>query len=202
MVTKALGILIKNKLGDRGTPCVFLGYATSHAGNVYRMLNPTTGRVVLMRDVTWTNKLYKPLPNEANKLTIMNIEKQTTEFVNPEEEITFEGIDKPLFIPYENEAERTSDQLPKRASPELQMLKSFNNRGQLETEGLFAFSIMDEQIFVKPTKFEDAWNKVDEEMRNKWRESIKKEFDQMMKNNVWEKQPLQESPHGRKGIGT
>jgi len=33
---------IKNKLDNHGETCIFVGYANDHAGNVYRMFNPTT----------------------------------------------------------------------------------------------------------------------------------------------------------------
>ena len=49
---------VKGKLEDRGTPCIFLGYAAQHAGDVYRMLSLTTNKIRLSRDVTWLNKSY------------------------------------------------------------------------------------------------------------------------------------------------
>ena len=42
-----------NKLEKKSTKMVFMGYADDHAGDVYRMYNPETGRVVETRDVTW-----------------------------------------------------------------------------------------------------------------------------------------------------
>ena len=33
---------VRSKLEDHGRTCVFVGYASSHAGDVYRMFNPTT----------------------------------------------------------------------------------------------------------------------------------------------------------------
>ena len=43
VVTKFGGGEIKGKLADRGEIKVFVGYADNHAGDVYRMLNPSTG---------------------------------------------------------------------------------------------------------------------------------------------------------------
>ena len=43
--------LNSNKFQPRSTPCIFLGYATSHKG--YFCLNPTTGRVYISRNVVF-----------------------------------------------------------------------------------------------------------------------------------------------------
>lgn len=53
IVTLHPGKTIKAKLDDRGIECIFVGYATNHAGNVYRMLNPRTNKVLITRDVRW-----------------------------------------------------------------------------------------------------------------------------------------------------
>ena len=42
---------IKAKLNDRGTACIFVGFAKKHARNVYRMLNVKTNAVIVTRDV-------------------------------------------------------------------------------------------------------------------------------------------------------
>jgi len=49
---------IRAKLTDRGRPCLFLGYAPDHAGDVYRMLNLDTNKAITTRDVYWLNKSY------------------------------------------------------------------------------------------------------------------------------------------------
>ena len=33
--------------------CMFMGYAANHAGNVYRMLNLKTRKVIITRNVKW-----------------------------------------------------------------------------------------------------------------------------------------------------
>ena len=38
------------KLADRGIEVMFVGYADHHAGNVYRLFNPKTNKIVLSRD--------------------------------------------------------------------------------------------------------------------------------------------------------
>ena len=55
VVTKFGGGEIKGKLADRGEIKVFVGYADDHPGDVYRMLNPSTGRISTTRDIMWLN---------------------------------------------------------------------------------------------------------------------------------------------------
>ena len=50
-VTKREKIL--NKLEERAVKCIFVGYSTSHLGDMYRMYNPETKRIILSRDVKW-----------------------------------------------------------------------------------------------------------------------------------------------------
>lgn len=56
--TVKLKSLATGKLGDRGTPCMFVGYAVDHAGDVYRMWDPKTGFVHESRDITWLRRMY------------------------------------------------------------------------------------------------------------------------------------------------
>jgi hypothetical protein len=44
-----------NKLSPKSTKMVCMGYADDHAGDVYRMYNPDTGRVIESRDITWAD---------------------------------------------------------------------------------------------------------------------------------------------------
>ena len=69
---------------------------------------------------------------------------------------------------------------------------------------LFCFlaSVPDETIDDTPLNFRDAWWHPNLEKRGKWREAIRKEFHQMIKNMVWLRKGLTVLPPGRKGIGT
>ena len=72
-------------------------------------------------------------------------------------------------------------------------------------EGLFCFFIKDNEIknpIEEPTTFENAWYHKDDAERKKWQDAISLEFNQMMKNEVWNRKGLSELPNGRKGIGT
>jgi hypothetical protein len=50
---------VKEKLQDRGQTSMFVGYASQHTGNVYRMLNIKEHRLRLSRDIQWLNQPYK-----------------------------------------------------------------------------------------------------------------------------------------------
>jgi hypothetical protein len=72
-------------------------------------------------------------------------------------------------------------------------------------KGLFCFFIKDNEIknpIEEPTSFENAWYHKDDAEKKKWQDAINLEFNQMMKNEVWNRKGLSELPNGRKGIGT
>ena len=47
-----------SKVLDRGVQCMFVGYAMEHDGDVYRMWNPETDRVLISRDVIWMKRMF------------------------------------------------------------------------------------------------------------------------------------------------
>jgi hypothetical protein len=46
------------KIKDRGTTCIWLGYAADHAAGTYRVYNPQTKQVIFTRDVQLLNQTY------------------------------------------------------------------------------------------------------------------------------------------------
>ena len=51
----------RTKIDPRGKISLFVGCSTQHAGDVYRLLNPKTSRVIHSRDVKWTGKMWGEL---------------------------------------------------------------------------------------------------------------------------------------------
>ena len=49
---------IRSKLDNRGILGMMVGYHDEHAGDVYRLYNPKTKRIMTSRDVRWLNKSY------------------------------------------------------------------------------------------------------------------------------------------------
>ena len=56
--TVKLKNLQTGKLDDRGTPCMFIGYALDYAEDVYRMWDPHTGGVHETLDIIWLRRMY------------------------------------------------------------------------------------------------------------------------------------------------
>ena len=47
----------RSKLGTRGSLCMFMGYSTQHAGDVYRFLHMKTNHIIYSQAVQWLAKL-------------------------------------------------------------------------------------------------------------------------------------------------
>ena len=48
----------RTNIDPRGKISLFVGYSTQHPGDVYRLLNPKTSRVIHSRDVKWIGKMW------------------------------------------------------------------------------------------------------------------------------------------------
>ncbi len=85
-------------------------------------------------------------------------------------------------------------------------MEPYNKPGRLEIEGEnnFCFFVpgSDENEDDTPTTFQEAWHQKDAKKREKWREVIRLEFHQMLKNGVWRNNGQKDTPSSRKGIGT
>ena len=58
----------KSKISDKGKEASFVGYATEHAGDIYRMYDPNTKRIKISGDVRWMGKFY----NDRHPIEIPN----------------------------------------------------------------------------------------------------------------------------------
>ena len=61
---------------------------------------------------------------------------------------------------------------------------------------LFGATVLHEE----PKTFEEAWNNEDTKIREKWREAINKEFEEMNKKEVWEIIKKEDIPKNRRTI--
>jgi len=209
IVTKNPGATIKAKLDDRGERCFFLGYAADHAGNVYRMQNIRTGKVMITRDVTWTDSMVgsATIESKPETLYIEDIDSDDDEenippVVQTPAQAPAVQVNPPAAPPVTRATTRIV-----RIGREIRGLQAFNEPGLLEIEGQenhFCFFTPDEQQTASkdPITFQDAWNHPDPTERHFWREAIRLEFRQMIKNKVWRKEGLDNLPSNRKGIGT
>jgi len=190
VVTDDPGVAIKAKLADRGILCMFLGYAKDHAGDVYRMLNLTTRKVIITRDVRWINKKYHDKKGKVGKVFLQEIDD--------EEEEREQRVEPALAE--QNQPQRDeqtqNEERPQRLPRELRNLQPFNKPGRLEQEQegegtLFCFIAPEVQDNDDtPQTFQEAWWHPNEEKRKKWREAIRLEFRQMIKLQVWRRKGL------------
>ena len=73
----------RTKIDPRGKISLFVGYSTQHAGDVYRLLNPKTSRVIHSRDVKWVGKTWA----EFYKIKLID---RASGYVDPDEDLQLE----------------------------------------------------------------------------------------------------------------
>lgn len=204
IVTLNPGGSIKAKLEDRGTECIFVGYAANHAGNVYRMINPKTNKVLMTRDVRWLNKVNERINcNETENKCEIFLEHD--QIITPEAQNTEDPVPQEQNIDENNTGEVNHNR--QRLLRELKGLQSFNRPGRLEIQGENAELCFFVPSYTRnendtPVSFQDAWYHKLPHIREKWREAIRLEYKQMIKNGVWRKDAINDIPNNRKGIGT
>ena len=62
---------LKQKLENRGATHYFVGYATGHVGDVFRMVNLQSNRVTETRDVTFLGKMYGEIYDTENYIAYL-----------------------------------------------------------------------------------------------------------------------------------
>ena len=75
----------RTKIDPRGKISLFVGYSTQHAGDVYRLLNPKTSRVIHSRDVKWIGKMWA----EFYKIIMID---RASGYVDPDEDLQLEKM--------------------------------------------------------------------------------------------------------------
>ena len=53
------GKKMRSKLDTRGRTGIFVGHADDHAGNVYRFINIQQKKIILSRDIQWSDSFWK-----------------------------------------------------------------------------------------------------------------------------------------------
>ena len=87
----------RTRIDPRGKISLFIGYTTQHAGDVYRLLNPKTSRVIHNRDVKWIGKTWA----EFYKIKMID---RASGYVDPDEDFQLEEEDHDTDE-YDSEAE-------------------------------------------------------------------------------------------------
>ena len=76
----------RTKIDPRGKISLFVGYSTQDAGDVYRLLNPKTSRVIHSRDVKWICKMWA----EFYKIKMID---RASGYVDPDEDLQLEEVE-------------------------------------------------------------------------------------------------------------
>ena len=144
---------------------------------------------------------------------------RTVQFDDNDDEYDGEAVEVMEFDEEDEEVEeeeelqnqapnKTQVPTPKpRLIDKLKGLRMYNNLGRFDLEegNLFCFLVNPENEENKPqepTSFSDAWDHQDPSQKLKWREPIYLEFNQMLKNSVWNCKGEDKLPADQKGIGT
>ena len=91
----------RTKIDPRGKISLFVGYSTQHAGDVYRLLNPKTSRVIHSRDVKWIGKTWA----EFYKIKMVD---RDSGYGDPDEDFQLEEEDQDIDE-YDSETEDDSE---------------------------------------------------------------------------------------------
>ena len=62
-------VYVKNgKVGNRGTPTIFVNYAKNHAKDCFHMYNPINSYMTKTRDIMWLHCMYYSKPEAREKV--------------------------------------------------------------------------------------------------------------------------------------
>jgi Reverse transcriptase (RNA-dependent DNA polymerase)/gag-polypeptide of LTR copia-type/Zinc knuckle len=193
---------IQAKLTNRGTPCIFVGYAENHSKDVYRMLNLETNAIINSRDIIWLKKMQKDWLK--NKLMTIIEEEDVMELPignernNVEEAIP--NVDEIAKKKANNRVVREMKKLESWFNPQATKVIEDYDRGRaisLEQVNLALFTT----AFIKePSSFEEAVNCEKQEDQDAWKEAINKELKEMSKRGVWEVIDEKDVPNDRRCI--
>ena len=210
------GKKMRKKMEDRGFAAIFVGYAPDHAGDVYRMYNPVTNRVIVTRDVKFLGKYYRDWKKGKNKTMNSYLEN-----VDEVLDIRAEDTKNPTDTSSENFNDRSGDlatdmdvdttdevnisdrsgirtrsmggSVERNDQPEVgtqlyREMRKINDTWNPTLGDVVEFALVGgtDDLYENPRTFQEAWNRPDAVDREKWREAIRKEFNDMIyKRKVW-----------------
>ena len=203
------GKKMRSKLDRRGRTGIFVGYADDHAGNVYRFINIQTKKIILSRDIQWSNsfwKGYKTRRDDSKKLVDefyshdeddqTQEESETEETQDNEIEQTKDsgdgnnteeqkklGIDIQMIGARKEELGRTRSQTKEMMSPRNESME----KAELTIEDWIHETCLISAVTSGPTEpktFQEAWHSPVEEERHNWQVPIRKEIKSMINRGV------------------
>ena len=196
VITNHANKKIRSKLEDRGTTCVFVGYANNHAGDAYRMFNMATQKISMSRDVIWLDKLYGDyFQLKEGKRTILSNSDNVD--LSLEEEELLDMTDKGAI-----ESIATGRTGTTRLEREMKKINTSYNPIVEEVMEMVFTSVETSRRYNEPQTFREGWNHVDDIEQKGWQEAIQKEFHDMLEKQVWTKKIRNEVMIGRCLVGS
>ena len=176
----------RRKLDDRGEKCVFVGY--SEESKAYKLYNPLTGKLVVSRDVifseeetwTWNNK-------EVSKEKIVSTDFEEPEVVPPIEQQPAQTITTTPVHRIARSGPTSSEESSSSTPVRLRSLTEIYGQEEEEETNLFCLYADHEPFSFNEAVEEDCWKKAMEE-----------EIHAIEKNDTWE---LTKLPPNQKAIG-
>jgi hypothetical protein len=178
------------KLQNKGSLCIFVGYEDNHPEDAYRVLDLKNLTMMISRDVRWLGKSYgDEFGNKSPKI----LEYTDLESDDDEEVIVVKS-------------ERKIEEIPKKPESRTIITRSKALMDNLEddssdSEGENRVYTTIENIFSDPVTFKEAYYSPNENKRALWRKAIEKELRDMEKCDVWTLIKKEEVPNNRKLIG-
>ena len=203
---------MKQKLKNRGLVMMFVGYCPNHADNVYRMMNLKTRKITKSRDIRWLNKTYgqyisnKQLTDEAEEDAIDDLDDEIIEVkdsksVMDEKKKENQSYSRPVTRSMVRISEEKNNE-PENTRLASEMRNLHTNYNPTLGEVIdFAMVGGTDDLYLNPKSFSEAWNHPDHVEREAWRTAIRKEFGDMIRNNVWRKVKRDMVPKNRRVLG-
>jgi hypothetical protein len=174
-----------DKLQNKGSYCLFVGYEDNHPHDAYRVLDLKNLTIMITRDVRWLGKSYgSHFGNDENKLL------EFTDLEDEDEDVVI--LHKP------NE---TTKEEPRVIITRSKALMDNVEEESSDSEGEEGVYMTLENEFSEPSTFKEAYFDPIIERRAAWREAINKELTDMEKCNVSELVEKEKLPKGCKPIG-
>ncbi|KAG7353397.1 reverse transcriptase RNA-dependent DNA polymerase [Nitzschia inconspicua] len=197
---------VQGKLDDRGTPCIFVGYADQHPGDTYRMISLKTWRLRYSRDVTWLGKNYGDYNGTATTCIrrLVNGEDSDDDDIDTDpnnnentEQINTETND-------EEEDRNNADEFWNPIRNGLRSGREYKVQEEIAEVALIhqEMVLMTEGSFEDPKTFQEAWWHEDPVEREGWRNGIRKEFKDIINRGVWRKKKMNEIPQNKRLVGS
>jgi hypothetical protein len=185
-----------SKLSNKGTHCLFLGYAEEHPKDTYRVLDLKNQLGMLTRNVRWLGKTHGEFFNGEEPKNIENTDLESSD----EEEIRFEASPSTSQI-VEEKKEPPKFTMITRSRALMDDMEDEETDSEEEMEG-DRLMMIEESYVNNPRSFSEAFYHPEKEKQKGWREAIKKELNSMGKKcKVWTVLSKEELPKDRKLIG-